>query len=208
MDRRKRSGGPQTAAGKARSSRNALKSGITVSYWLNADEQAEYEALLEALMEEYATARPTTLVLVTRLACSMVKLNRLQRIENARFESARIIAGDVARQQLDAEHSLASCLPPTAEAREFARRVATESAMPDPELITTLARYQTALERQIMMTTAELRRIVLLGGPGATAPQSPAAQPAATPAATPAASRLFGDAPDIEDVTPRSVNEK
>jgi hypothetical protein len=204
MNHRKRSGGPQTAAGKARSSRNALKTGITVGYWLNADEQAEYDALLEALIDEYPTARATTMLLVSRLACSVVKLNRLQRIENARFEGARIIAGDVARQQLDAEHSLASCLPPTAEAREFARRVATESAMPDPEPMTTLARYQTALERQIIMTTAELRRIVLLGGPGATAPQSPAAKPAATPAA----SRLFGDAPDIEDVTPRSVNEK
>lgn len=204
MSGRKRSGGPRTAAGKARSSRNALKTGITVNYWLNADEQVEYDALVEALIEEYPPVRATTMIVINRLACSVVKLNRLQRIENARFETARIVAGDVARQQLDAEHSLASCLPPTAEARELARRVATESAMPDPEPIANLARHQAALERQITMYTAELRRIALLGPPNAT----PSEPHATKPATNPAASRLFGAEPDIEDVTPRSVEEK
>lgn len=199
MSGRKRSGGPRTAAGKARSSRNALKTGITVNYWLNADEQAEYDALLEALIEEYAPASATTMLLVNRLAGSVVKLNRLQRIENARFEGARIIAEDVARQQLDAEHSLASCLPPTAEARAFALRVATESAMPDAEPMTNLARHQTTLERQITMIIAELRRVALHNAMRAVQSESSAAKPA---------SRLFGDEPAIEDVTPRSVNEK
>lgn len=155
---RKRSGGPRTENGKARSSGNAFKTGIAVNYWLNDAEQAEYDELMQALAAEYQPATATARLLVERLASQQVKLRRLGSVENALHERARITASHVAREQAGAEHSLASYLPATDAARQLALRVAAEGALPDLERLSLLGRYQCQLEGSILRLIAEIRR--------------------------------------------------
>lgn len=68
---RKRSGGPSTSAGKRRSARNAVKTGVAVDYWLEPAEQDEYDARVTALTAEYAPVSATVQMLIERLASLM-----------------------------------------------------------------------------------------------------------------------------------------
>lgn len=155
----KRSGGPRSEAGKASSSRNALNTGIAVDYWIDSSEQEEYDMLVAGLTAEYAPVTVTVQLLIDRLATKLVKLHRMDRVENAMHQRARITSEHVARQQADTAHSLASYLPATAAGRNLALRVAAEDAMPDPERLTTVTRYQAGLERQISRLVADIRRV-------------------------------------------------
>lgn len=228
---RKRSGGPQTAAGKARSAQNAFKTGVAVNYWVNAAEQAEYDTLLQALCAEYCPLTATMQLLLERLASQMVKLRRLERAENALHERARVTAASLAREQLQVPQSLASHLPATPAGRELALRLATDSAMPDLERSASLMRYQGALEHRISRLVSEIRKRDLedkvkaasaamsamepamqeSGEPdtnvGRTDHFAHAAQAAAESAATAKPrGRLLVPAPDIEDATARGVD--
>jgi hypothetical protein len=77
-----RSNGPVTAKGKARASRNALRHGLcSPAILFPGEDPAHFEALRAALEAEYAPASPSARLLVERLAVTVWKLARCDRLE-------------------------------------------------------------------------------------------------------------------------------
>jgi hypothetical protein len=84
-----RSKGPRTAEGKARSSMNALKHGLTARRWmvLYDEDTEELDALIEVWAARFAPAEPCEALLVRRLAEADWRLRRASRIEFEMFDS-------------------------------------------------------------------------------------------------------------------------
>jgi hypothetical protein len=104
----KRSSGPQTAVGKANSSRNALKHGLCAKTIVIGDETAEqFEELREAVTSYY---RPTTTLAheaADRYAATLWRLRRIPAIEAAFAEAAREQAYVEECKQLKSAHDAA-----------------------------------------------------------------------------------------------------
>lgn len=142
--------GPKTPAGKATSSMNATQLGTHVTGWLDEFEQAEFEALRNSLSLEYNAQTPTMMLQIERLATTMVKMRRLQKIETALFMKARQIAKrHSAERPRDSGQS-------SVEVEQLSA-IAELSAMPDMDRLSTLQRYQTSLDRQLSKIIGEIR---------------------------------------------------
>src|SRR5215217_6372794 len=78
-----RSRGPATAEGKARASRNALKHGLAAArhLLLEGEDHATYEQLLTDLVQDLAPATELEAQLVRRLAATLWKQERADRLE-------------------------------------------------------------------------------------------------------------------------------
>jgi hypothetical protein len=84
-----RSTGPRTAAGKQRSSLNALRHGLTAaSAVLPSEDQAAYNAHRRGFFDEYQPATPTETQLVQELADTSWRLNRIPSLEAALLDRA------------------------------------------------------------------------------------------------------------------------
>jgi hypothetical protein len=76
--------GPKTAAGKATSSANATRHGLTSKHIVIAGEDAaEYDAQRESLLKEYLPSGETERILVEEIAASAWRLVRARRFETA-----------------------------------------------------------------------------------------------------------------------------
>jgi hypothetical protein len=81
-------GGPKTAAGKARSSINALKHGLfSKKVVLACEDQAEFDALLNGYVTEFQPVTSVESDLVREIAASRWRLERVEGIETAIFNS-------------------------------------------------------------------------------------------------------------------------
>ncbi len=150
--------GPITAAGKATSSRNAIKTGLHASGWIDHDEELEYQTLFQKLCDEY-NARTTTLLLqIERMASTMVKMRRLQKIETALFQKAR----NLAQMRAKEKQSIPLLASPTPEEAILLAQLA---AMPDMDRLAALQRYQTSLDRQLSKVIGEIR-VLTIGSTG------------------------------------------
>jgi len=83
--------GPITAAGKATSSRNAIKTGLHASWWIDHDEELEYQTLFQKLCDEYNAQSTTLLLQIERMASTMVKMRRLQKLRRRYFKKPEIL---------------------------------------------------------------------------------------------------------------------
>lgn len=146
--------GPKTIAGKIASSRNATKTGLHVSGWIDASEESEYEALFHNLRIEYNAQTTTLLLQIERMATTMVKMRRLQKIEAALFQKARGLA-EIRAQERQSIPALASKHP------EHSLMIAQLAAIPDMDRLATLQRYQTSLDRQLSKIIGEIRILTL-----------------------------------------------
>ena len=81
--------GPKSKAGKSRSSRNAIKHGLTAKNWLDEAEQEQYQSLLTAFREEYQPQTATEEMLVERVANLATRSSRFHRVEDGLFQLAR-----------------------------------------------------------------------------------------------------------------------
>jgi hypothetical protein len=83
-----KSRGPRTAAGKARSSQNALKHGLCAQkvMVLPDEDVAEFAALEAALLEELAPVGALQAALARRIVCATWRLERAERLEVEVFE--------------------------------------------------------------------------------------------------------------------------
>ncbi len=75
----KKSTGPRTSEGKAKSSRNAWKHGLTSSFFIIGESEAAFGPFLSALMNDY---RPQTTIeanLVERVALILWRFRRADR---------------------------------------------------------------------------------------------------------------------------------
>ncbi len=92
--------GPQSVAGKVRSSRNALRHGILSSHLLLPDEDpAEYQLLLDSLFVELLPLGTLEQALVERIAVALWRQRRLVRVETARVRKSQA-PGAVERYRL------------------------------------------------------------------------------------------------------------
>jgi hypothetical protein len=146
--------GPITDAGKAISSRNAIKTGLHASGWIDTNEELEYQELFNNLCKEYDAKNTTLLLQIERMASTMVKMRRLQKIEAALFQKARGLA-EFRAQERQSIPSLANADP------EQAFLVAQLSAMPDMDRLASLQRYQTSLDRQLSKVIGEIRVLTM-----------------------------------------------
>lgn len=146
--------GPTTSVGKAISSRNATKTGLHASGWIDQNEELEYQSLFRNLCAEYNAKTTTLLLQIERMASTMVKMRRLQKIETALFQKARGLAA-IRAQERQSIPALASPDPGQAFL------VAQLSAMPDMDRLATLQRYQTSLDRQLSKVIGEIRVLTM-----------------------------------------------
>lgn len=81
-----KSTGPRTEAGKARSSRNAVKTGVYSKLLVLPDENsAEFDALVSDLFKEWEPMGPTETALVLRLGGLLWRQFRTYRAENGLY---------------------------------------------------------------------------------------------------------------------------
>src|SRR5580693_10115073 len=81
--------GPRTAAGKQRSSLNALRHGLTAaSPVLPSEDRSAYEDHRRSFLDEYRPATPTESQLVQELIDTSWRLNRIPLLEAALLDRA------------------------------------------------------------------------------------------------------------------------
>lgn len=146
--------GPKSSQGKIASSRNATKTGLHASGWIDANEESEYQGLFDNLCAEYNAQTTTLLLQIERTATTMVKMRRLQKIEAALFQKARGLA-EIRALERQSIPALASTHP------EHTLLIAQLAAIPDMERLATLQRYQTSIDRQLSKIIGEIRILTL-----------------------------------------------
>ena len=100
--RANRSTGPRTAAGKQRSSLNALTHGLTAaSPVLATEDPAAYQLHCRQFFEEYKPATPTETQLTQELADTAWRLNRIPALEAALLDRAANPPSEQARIDFD-----------------------------------------------------------------------------------------------------------
>jgi hypothetical protein len=91
--------GPRTEAGKAKSSLNAVKTGLTGRTVLLPSEDAEaYETHLLQYLEAFAPVGARETELVQSLADTQWRLNRIPSLENGIFALGRLRCGELFRE--------------------------------------------------------------------------------------------------------------
>ena len=85
--------GPTTAEGKAASSMNATKHGLSSNkVVLPGESRAAYDRLLDTLMDEHNPGSPTEALLVEEMAQAHWRLNRVRYRQDTAFESETLDA--------------------------------------------------------------------------------------------------------------------
>ena len=141
----KKSTGPRTAAGKAKSSRNAVKHGLLAGRIVLADHADEdphqFGLLLDGLVDDYQPQGTIETMLVERLAASFWRLRRAYR-----FEVESITQANRPNPLADALDEM-SPLPPVKRG---------ECILPAPHNLDRLIRYETMIDRELLRTMRQL----------------------------------------------------
>jgi hypothetical protein len=85
----KKSGGPVSGAGKAISSKNAIKHGATATGFINDQEEERYKILLNDLRAHYKFDNPLIKLQLERIARVTIQLERIQNAIDATFQKCR-----------------------------------------------------------------------------------------------------------------------
>ena len=139
-----------------KTSLNALKHGVYSQTWVDPLEQQQYDDLCKALQHEYTSTSPTILIQIERMAMTMVKIRRLQKIENALYQRAQITASNHAKEK----GRLGLLQPDPAKNDpevDQAVKIAQDAALPEIIRLDTLARYQVSLDRQLSKIIGEIQ---------------------------------------------------
>lgn len=165
----KMSTGPRSSAGKARSSQNALKHGLTAEYVLLPNEDpAEREELRQAVFTSLAPEGALEIQLVEHVVSLVWRLRRVAGFEVALFTWVRHVQAEEdgsvdAMLDLDSRTRLPPASTDTEDddgtTREVLEIGRTFEAMLKTGLTDKLSRYETTLQRQLSSTLKELREL-------------------------------------------------
>ena len=135
---------------------NSLKHGMYSQAWIDPSEQQQYDELCSELKQEYASYSPTIMVQIERMATTIVKMRRLQKIENALYRKAQATAISHAQEKirLGVDQATDEANKPSPE---LALQIAGDAALPDLMRLDTLARYQSSLDRQLSKVIGEIQ---------------------------------------------------
>ena len=157
-----RSTGPKTPEGKARSSRHAIKHGLLAKQILLRshdpnEEQADFDELLESLLEDLAPANSLEQLLVERIAVCYWRLRRAYRFEAQSIENRRTSANDdlsqIARQITGKKYD------------------PSEYILPSVDDLNRLDRYEKMIHRELERATLNLQRLQRSAPPAPPAPE-------------------------------------
>ena len=144
-----KSTGPRTAEGKARSSRNTLKHGLTSTRVVMFDEdREEFESIRQQLVAELAPGGGFPAILAGRIAAASWRLRRAARIEREMMELD--LKNSLRRGEQDGGDPLAPAPTLGSEVRkDFA----------GPNRYGKLGRYEAHIERGLYRAIRELRAL-------------------------------------------------
>ncbi len=171
MNSLQRGGGPQTAAGKIRSSQNAVKHGITSNkmFVLQNENPAAWEAMLENCVAQFKPITGYERMIIEEIAFARWRLRRLFTIENALFD----IEMDEQADALAAKYDSID---------EGVRRGHAFKSLAETSKSTALMnRYQARLERscqRLEKSFYELRAAARADAAAAVVPDAPTTAPA------------------------------
>jgi hypothetical protein len=135
----KKSTGPKTAEGKARSSQNAIKHGLTSRHWVLSDEdKGDFLDFSLSVQAELGAEGRLEALLAHRVALHLWRLGRIPTIEGELLERLR-------RGLAGKDEGLGAAW--------------SRDAGPYGGELGRLARYETAIERNLARGLAELRRV-------------------------------------------------
>jgi hypothetical protein len=152
-----KSTGPKTPHGKAASSRNAIRHGLTASQLLlPGEDAAAYESLHLSLTQSHSPAAGLETILVDQIAQCVWRLNRARRIERDILDRDLIAVGGELGPQLDKILRYV-----TAIEREFHRAVRELTALQAARVRNHAAERKAQASREIALMEAQLRDRVL-----------------------------------------------
>jgi hypothetical protein len=140
--------GPQTPEGKAASSRNALKHGLTAEHAVvSIEDRDQFDDLLRSFQDQFQPVGPLETLLVDQIVMAAWRLTRVRAMETGLYELRLIDNSDEIDEDyrnLSPHHRLAYVFG------DDCRR---------PDAFTTLARYETRAERAFYRALHELQRL-------------------------------------------------
>ena len=143
----RRSTGPKSAEGKAKSAQNAIKHGLLSQSLLVGDEsEADFDVLIQGLIDSHQPQDLAEALLVEKMAIALWKMRRLHAVESATIEYRQITS-----------------LPPRFLLEEYEEDVQRRILALDYQMHALplnddrLVRYQGQLERQFYQALAALR---------------------------------------------------
>ena len=145
----RKSTGPRTPEGKARSSRNALKHGLLARHVIldedPNEDPAEFNQILEGLITDFAPDNTIERLLVERIAASYWRLRRAFRYETQAIRDCRDNAAHPL-QQLSSQILGANTDP-------------TSQVLPNEAALNKLIRYESMIDRELNRAIRHLRQL-------------------------------------------------
>ena len=129
--------GPRTPEGKAKSSLNNLRHGLTGQFRvLDYESQEEFEEVLEALRDEHQPTTATEDILVSRLAEHAWLSRRAQNLQDAAIlANSPHNLGLFLRYQTANDRGFHKCLNELSKLRKERRQFESQSAPPPPQFV-------------------------------------------------------------------------
>lgn len=156
-----KSSNPNTGFDNNRVWKNALKHGLTARRWLSQAELDSYSTIFKDLCEEYQPETATERLLIESISVTMTKIRRLTEVEDAKYRLARSTANNYVFRgllnQISKDANGADVLSP-----DDIRKIYIGSAMPDPQIMSTINRQQNSLSRQLSKELGELITLINL----------------------------------------------
>lgn len=158
---RKRSGGPRTLEGKARSSRNAVKHGLCAEDPVipGVEVQEYWEAHRQRIVESLEVENAMEQALANRIASLLWRLERVIQYEIAMVNDRRESIPDDVVSWAQIEYISTKRRPEKQEIRDRAIKMAAIRILPDSNELMKIRRYESHLHRMLLQTMRQLDMI-------------------------------------------------
>lgn len=155
--------GPKSEAGKAITSINAFKHGLTSQKWLDAKHEDYFKKILGSLTDEYLPQTPTEILMVERVAVTMTKARRLNGIEDAQYQLAKELVAQRLKGGIPMHvHDILRPIAGDSAQNQANLTLQQDASMPSLEVMNIINRQQNSLSRQLSKELSELITVINL----------------------------------------------